>query len=124
MSKLRRYGLASRPVDLGRRRLLAGTLVGCAVLTLVGYLLKAQCIPDYNADRDRLLCSNDIQVLYLVRGMAAHPFPYVHGALVGHRLVGGALARPHCVAWRTGPAVVMRLGLLTCASSHSRRLLA
>ena len=81
-------------MDLGRRRLLAGTLVACAVLTMLGYLLKAQCIPDYNADRDRLLCSNDIQVLYLVRGMASHPFPYVNGALVGHRLVGGALEYP------------------------------
>ena len=81
-------------VDLGARRLLA-VLLGCvAVLTLSGYFLKAQCIGHYNERRDRVLCSNDIQVLYVVRGMHEHPFPYVHGDLVDHRLVGGALEYP------------------------------
>ena len=76
------------------RRLLA-VLLGCvAVLTLAGYLLKAQCIGDYNEIRDSHLCSNDIQVLYLVRGMHEHPFPYIHGDLVNHQLVGGALEYP------------------------------
>jgi len=96
-------------VKLGRHRLLVGALLGCAVMTLLGYLLKAQCIPDYDADRDRLLCSNDIQVLYLARAMAAHPFPYVHGALVDHRLVNGALEYPVLTglfAWL--PALVAR----------------
>ena len=65
-----------------------------AAFTLAGYLLKAQCIGDYNEIRDSHLCSNDIQVLYLVRGMHEHPFPYVHGDLVNHRLVGGALEYP------------------------------
>ena len=74
--------------------MLAVLLAACAVLTLGGYLLKAQCIPDYNRDRDRLLCSNDIQVLYAARGMARHPFPYVNGDLVDHQLVGGALEYP------------------------------
>ncbi|MGB8650844.1 MAG: glycosyltransferase 87 family protein [Mycobacteriales bacterium] len=81
-------------MELAARRLLA-VLLGCvAVLTLSGYLLKAQCIGHYNELRDSHLCSNDIQVLYLARGMHEHPFPYVHGALVGHRLVGGALEYP------------------------------
>jgi uncharacterized membrane protein len=81
-------------VDLATRRLLA-VLLGCvAVLTLSGYLLKAQCIGHYNERRDSHLCSNDIQVLYDVRGMHEHPFPYVHGDLVDGQLVGGALEYP------------------------------
>jgi uncharacterized membrane protein len=33
-------------------------------------------------------------VLYLIRDMQHHPFPYVHGDLVNHQLVGGALEYP------------------------------
>jgi uncharacterized membrane protein len=85
-------------VDLATRRLLAA-LLGCvAVLTLAGYLVKAQCIGHYNERRDSNLCSNDVQVLYDVRGMREHPFPYVHGDLLhtdqGPRLTGGALEYP------------------------------
>jgi uncharacterized membrane protein len=85
-------------VDLATRRLLA-VLLGCvAVLTLSGYLLKAQCIGHYDTRRDSNLCSNDIQVLYKARGMQDHPFPYINGGLVhtehGARLVGGALEYP------------------------------
>jgi uncharacterized membrane protein len=70
-------------------------LLACvAVLTVGGYLLKAQCIGHYNELRDKNLCSNDIQVLYLIRDMQHHPFPYVHGDLVDHQLVGGALEYP------------------------------
>ena len=76
------------------RRLTVVLLLCTAVLTLAGFLLKAQCIGHYNERRDSHLCSNDIQVLYLVRGMHEHPFPYVHGDLVDHRLVGGALEYP------------------------------
>lgn len=63
-------------------------------MTLAGYLLKAQCIGHYNELRDSHLCSNDIQVLYALRDMQHHPFPYVHGDLVNHQLVGGALEYP------------------------------
>ena len=61
---------------------------------LSGYLLKAQCIGHYNERRDSHLCSNDIQVLYSVRGMHEHPFPYVNGDLVDGQLTGGALEYP------------------------------
>lgn len=81
-------------VDLAARRLLAVVLGCVAVLTLAGYLLKAQCVGHYNELRDSHLCSNDIQVLYQARGMHEHPFPYVHGDLVDGRLVGGALEYP------------------------------
>ncbi|MCW2544994.1 MAG: hypothetical protein JWM40_2546 [Frankiales bacterium] len=81
-------------MELAARRLLA-LLLGCvAVLSLSGYLLKAQCIGHYNDRRDSHLCSNDIQVLYSTRGMHDHPFPYVHGDLVNGQLTGGALEYP------------------------------
>ena len=76
------------------RRLLVVLLACTAVMTLAGYLLKAQCVGHYNERRDKDLCSNDIQVLYAIRDMAHHPFPYVHGDLVDHQLVGGALEYP------------------------------
>jgi uncharacterized membrane protein len=82
------------PVELAARRLLAVLLLATSVLTLSGYLLKAQCIGHYNERRDSHLCSNDIQVLYSTRGMHDHPFPYVHGDLVDGQLVGGALEYP------------------------------
>jgi uncharacterized membrane protein len=65
-----------------------------AAMTLGGYLLKAQCIGHYNERRDANLCSNDIQVLYVIRDMQHHPFPYVHGDLADGQLVGGALEYP------------------------------
>ena len=80
--------------DLAARRLLVVLLTAVAVLTLSGYLLKAQCIGHYNEIRDSNLCSNDIQVLYSERGMHEHPFPYVHGDLVNHQLTGGSVEYP------------------------------
>jgi uncharacterized membrane protein len=75
-------------------RLTVALLAVVAVLTLAGYLLKAQCIGHYDALRDSHLCSNDIQFLYSTRDLGAHAFPYVHGRLVNHQLVGGALEYP------------------------------
>ena len=86
--------IPAAPPDFGRRRLFAVLLLACAVLTLGGYALKAQCKHDYNADRDRLLCSNDIQVLYGLRGIDHRQFPYIHGRLDHGRLVGGAIEYP------------------------------
>ena len=96
-------------VDPTARRVLAVVLTACAVLTLAGFALKAQCIGDYNQARDRLLCSNDIQVLYAGRGMHRHPFPYIHGSLVDGKLRGGAIEYPVLTglfAWL--PALVAR----------------
>ena len=81
-------------MTLAARRLLVVVLGCVAVLTLSGYLLKAQCIGHYNELRDSHLCSNDIQVLYSERGMHEHPFPYVNGDLVNHQLVGGSIEYP------------------------------
>lgn len=86
-------GLLCRVV-LPRRAVLGVLILATAVLTLGGYLLKAQCIGDYNAVRDRVLCSNDVQVLFLVRGLHHHVFPYLHGSLVGKNLTGGTLEYP------------------------------
>jgi uncharacterized membrane protein len=80
-----------RPVE---RRTTAVVLVVCALLVLAGYLLKAQCIGEYNALRDKSLCSNDIQVLYSLRGLSEKQFPYVEGGLVDGQIVGGTLEYP------------------------------
>jgi uncharacterized membrane protein len=88
-------------VDLAARRLLAVLLVCVGVFTVCGYLLKAQCIgvDNYNAKRDKDLCSNDIQVLYWNRHLDEHRFPYVHGQFVTNPdgtpdLTGGTLEYP------------------------------
>lgn len=77
-----------------RRRIAAVLLLLTGVLVLAGYALKAQCKPDYNADRDRVLCSNDIQFLYDARGLREQRFPYVEGGLEQGQLTGGALEYP------------------------------
>jgi len=75
-------------------RLLVLLLACTSLLTLAGFLLKAQCIGHYVELRDSNLCSNDIQVLYIWRDMVHHPFPYVNGDLVDGKLLGGALEYP------------------------------
>lgn len=89
--------------------MLAMVLLCCALFTGLGFLLKAPCGADYNGRRDRLLCSNDIQVLYFTRGIADHTFPYVHGRLVngaqGTDLRDGAIEYPvltGLAAWLAG----------------------
>lgn len=79
---------------LDARTSLALVLLSCVLLTLAGYLLKAQCIGSYNELRDRNLCSNDIQVLYSFRNLAEKQFPYVEGGLVDGQIVGGTLEYP------------------------------
>ena len=78
------------------RRTLGVVLAACAVLTGLGFLLKAPCLANYNANRDRYLCSNDIQVLYHTRGMAERAFPYVNG-----ELRGGAIEYPVLIGPRS-----------------------
>jgi uncharacterized membrane protein len=79
---------------MDRRRVAAVLLLVTGVMVIAGYLLKAQCQRDYGADRDRLLCSNDIQYLYDARGLSEKRFPYVEGELVDGRLTGGVLEYP------------------------------
>ena len=81
--------------------MLAVLLACVGVLTVCGYLLKAQCagVDNYNAKRDKDLCSNDIQVLYWNRHLDEHRFPYVHGRFVTDAdgtpdLTGGTLEYP------------------------------
>ncbi|MDX6215776.1 MAG: hypothetical protein QOG99_1360 [Frankiales bacterium] len=88
-------------VDLAGRRLLAVLLVCVGIFTVGGYLLKAQCIgvDNYNAKRDKALCSNDIQVLFWNRHLDQHRFPYIHGRLITHPdgsidLTGGTVEYP------------------------------
>jgi len=81
--------------------MLAALLVAAGVFTVCGYLLKAQCggVDNYNAKRDKDLCSNDVQVLFWNRHLDQHQFPYVHGKLVtnpdgSYDLTGGTLEYP------------------------------
>ncbi len=94
---------------MDRRRGPAAVLLCCGLFTVLGFLLKFPCGADYNGRRDRLLCSNDIQVLYVTRGIADHTFPYVHGRLVrtpqGPDLRDGAIEYPvltGVAAWLAG----------------------
>ena len=75
-------------------RLLAVILLACSVLTALGFLLKSPCMGDYEANRNRYLCVNDIQVLYVNRGMDDGTFPYISGSLVDGELRGGAIEYP------------------------------
>ncbi|MDQ3054665.1 MAG: glycosyltransferase 87 family protein [Actinomycetota bacterium] len=77
-----------------RRWLFAVLLLLTVALVVSGYLLKAQCKADYGADRDRLLCSNDIQYLYDARGLSDKRLPYLDGSLVEGQLTGGVLEYP------------------------------
>ena len=91
---VRSYGTTVPLVDPTRRRMLAVLLAATALLTVAGFLLKAQCIGDYDTARDRVLCSNDLQVLYLDRALHEHAFPYVHGGLVHGQPPAGTVEYP------------------------------
>lgn len=74
--------------------LLAVVLLGTAVLMAGSFLLKSQCFDNYVRDRDRLLCSNDIQVLYSDRGLVDRVLPYENGGLVNGQLPRGTVEYP------------------------------
>lgn len=96
-------------MDPSARRTTALVLAACALLTVLGFLLKAQCIGHYSERRDARLCSNDIQVLYSSRGLADGQVPYLHGGLVDGRLTGGTVEYPvltGLAAWL--PSLVVR----------------
>lgn len=62
---------------------------------VAGYLLKAQCLsPWLEGHQYGSLCYNDIQPLYLDRGLESGQFPYVDGAIDGTELSGGAIEYP------------------------------
>ena len=73
---------------------LGAVLLGATVLTGLGFLLKSPCMGDYEANRNRYLCVNDIQVLYVNRDMDGGQFPYVNGDLVDGELRDGAIEYP------------------------------
>ncbi len=77
------------------RRTLGVVLLACTLFTGLGFALKAPCLGgNFEANRDRYLCSNDIQVLYQMRDLADLTFPYVQGDLVDGKLRNGAIEYP------------------------------
>ncbi len=75
--------------------MLGVVLLACSVLTGLGFLLKSSCMGgDYVDNRNRYLCVNDIQVLYVQRDMDDGQFPYIHGDLVDGVLQNGAIEYP------------------------------
>lgn len=76
------------------RRPTAIVLLVCAVFTLGGYLLKAQCRGAYDEKRNTHYCVNDFQVLYNARGLIEKEFPYVQGAYEEGQLTGATVEYP------------------------------
>jgi len=76
------------------RRSAALVLLAVSLMTIAGFLLKAQCIGAYNANRDTHFCVNDFQVLYINRGLVSRVFPYLHGHYAGGQLTGGTIEYP------------------------------
>ncbi len=71
------------------------TVAICAVVLLLGFLFKAQCLKPW-ADNHQYTtgCYNDVQALYGIRGLE-ETFPYINGHLEGTDvLVGGAIEYP------------------------------
>jgi uncharacterized membrane protein len=76
-------------------RALPVVLLAACLFTGGGWLLKSQCTqPWVDYHQYSSLCYNDIQPLYGVRGIDVHRFPYLHGALTGGSLTGGAIEYP------------------------------
>jgi uncharacterized membrane protein len=82
---------AARP----RRSDVTVVLAVCALTLVAGYLFKAQCLsPWIDNHQYEVLCYNDIQPLYGIRGIQDGTFPYVHAQLVGGDLVDGGIEYP------------------------------
>lgn len=64
------------------------------IALLAGYGLKAQCLAGFGGREFSHLCYNDIQPLYMARGVADNIFPYVEGSLASSELVNGAIEYP------------------------------
>jgi len=90
----------------GPERALAGAcILICAGMLVMGWALKSQCLEPWDGRQYARLCYNDIQALYGARGVDESVFPYVHGALDGGELTGGAIEYPvltGLLMWATG----------------------
>ncbi|WP_199428928.1 glycosyltransferase family 87 protein [Qaidamihabitans albus] len=84
---------------------LAALVLLCGITLALGFANKDRCTgpefddsgrstPGYSERNFADVCYSDIQFLWLGRGVDEHTFPYVHGALEGEQLVGGALEYP------------------------------
>jgi uncharacterized membrane protein len=70
-------------------------LAVCAVTLLGGYLLKAQCLqPWFEGHQYEVLCYNDLQPLFGIRGIQEGTFPYVEAEMVGGDLANGGIEYP------------------------------
>ena len=85
----------SDPAARSRSRDVSIVLVVCAVTLVGGYLLKAQCLsPWIDNHQYKVLCYNDLQPLYGIRGVHEGIFPYVDAELVGGELINGGIEYP------------------------------
>lgn len=74
---------------------LAAVLAATALLTALGFALKAQCSGDFNAYANTRFCNNDLQLLYINRGLEqSHPFPYLQATYEDGVLTGGTVEYP------------------------------
>jgi uncharacterized membrane protein len=85
----------SRPEGATTSRDLTIVLAVCAVTLFGGYLLKAQCLqPWLDGHQYEVLCYNDLQPLFGIRGIQQGTFPYVHAELQGGELINGGIEYP------------------------------
>lgn len=95
-------------------------LLAAGVFTLGGWLLKAQCTASWAGYHQyESLCYNDIQALYVARGVDVHTFPYVHGGLTPGGLTGGAIEYPVLTGlfmWASGLLVTDPNGYLAVSA--------
>ena len=65
-------------------------------MLIAGFIYKGQCLTDTGWGRDELkyLCYNDIQALYVRRGIDTHTFPYIWGFVSGGEIKGGGIEYP------------------------------
>ncbi|HEY7874187.1 MAG TPA: glycosyltransferase 87 family protein [Actinomycetota bacterium] len=78
-----------------RSRNVTIVLVVSALTLLGGYLFKAQCLqPWIDNHQYEVLCYNDLQPLYGIRGVAQGIFPYVHAEMSGGELLNGGIEYP------------------------------
>ena len=66
------------PTEVKNRNVVVYVVVAVMLVTLTGgFILKAQCLKPWDGRQYAQLCYNDIQPLYVERGVAQGAFPYV-----------------------------------------------